>query len=259
MHGNTDISHIPLPGVRLAQHHVATDFAEALRLANELGYPLWVRSNGKLDARFCARLNTPDDLPLVYQQAAKRGSAGVVLQHAVDAPLFQVWNHTLFQVSLSDDPPYRLTEGIVTLAREDHPGISHLAAAVASHFTDVFEAEIALTADGLLLTGVWTHPTLPLAVDACCNNAAPATAVCWLTSRSGRVTEVTGIPEAQALPGVQSVQVNVQPGDLLQHVVDQAGRDKLGYVVAIGATPNEALSHARAAAERIQIQTTVML
>ena len=86
-----------------------------------------------------------------------------------------------------------------------------------------------------------------------------AAAVCWIPSRSGEVTEVTGVSEAQSMPHVHDVAVNVRPGDMVGHIEDVLSRDRIGWVIACADTPDTALAAAQAACGRIAVLTNPML
>lgn len=77
----------------------------------------------------------------------------------------------------------------------------------------------------------------------------------WLNSPSGVVESVQGVDAARALPGVAEIMVGAAPGQTLGHVVDEATRDRLGFVVAVGSSAALAHDRAEAACRSIQIQT----
>jgi biotin carboxylase len=67
---------------------------------------------------------------------------------------------------------------------------------------------------------------------------------------TGEVAAVTGVPAAEALPGVVSVEVGKEVGDRLTAEVTDS-RQRAVAARAVGATPDEALARARAAAEAV--------
>lgn len=81
------------------------------------------------------------------------------------------------------------------------------------------------------------------------------TAVYWIPSRAGVITEITGIDEARALAGVEELHVYVKPGDTVTHIVDCVGRDRIGYVMTTGDTVQEAIATAKRAQEICCIHT----
>ena len=80
-------------------------------------------------------------------------------------------------------------------------------------------------------------------------------AACWLYARAGVIEAVKGSDEARGIAGVQSVVVNARPGDLVRHLENSESRDRLGYVLAIGATFDVALRTAEAGCRMIDIRT----
>jgi len=85
------------------------------------------------------------------------------------------------------------------------------------------------------------------------------TAVYWIPSRSGVVTEVTGVDEARAMDGVMDVVINVQSGDTLGHIIDCVSRDRIGHVYAAADTPEEAMAIAKRARDAIEVHTNPTL
>jgi hypothetical protein len=86
-----------------------------------------------------------------------------------------------------------------------------------------------------------------------------AVSIRWLHSWSGIVEEILHTDEASEMPGVLQVELCVETGDKLRHVVDVRSRDRLGYVVATGATSGEAQEVSQKAADRIYIQRKTIL
>ena len=72
----------------------------------------------------------------------------------------------------------------------------------------------------------------------------------FLLAPPGRLVRIEGIEEARALPGVQLAYVYREPGDLLPQVA--RGADRAGFVLATGATRDEALLAAARACETIR-------
>ncbi|MEO1513101.1 MAG: ATP-grasp domain-containing protein, partial [Planctomycetota bacterium] len=69
----------------------------------------------------------------------------------------------------------------------------------------------------------------------------------------GRVTAVTGLDEARAMPGIAGAEVYVNPGDVVSPLTD--GSKRAGHVLACGASRAEAEARARAAMDVINIVT----
>lgn len=81
-----------------------------------------------------------------------------------------------------------------------------------------------------------------------------AAAVRFSRHRPGRVTSIEGVNEAQGLPGVVKVEVRAEVGMDVPEMRDTWTR--LGFVVAVGATPEEAAKRAEAAREAVRITVT---
>lgn len=87
------------------------------------------------------------------------------------------------------------------------------------------------------------------------NPPEQAAAIAWLNASSGEVTAIEGEAEAEALDGVEAVFVRAAPCDIIRHIVDQAGRDTLGFVVTTGPDLETAEQRASAAASTVAIRT----
>ncbi|MGW5214343.1 ATP-grasp domain-containing protein [Streptomyces sp. NPDC004051] len=82
---------------------------------------------------------------------------------------------------------------------------------------------------------------------------ARAAATWFATACPGVVTDVTGWQEAAASPGVVTAAPDVAPGDTVTPL--RGSDDRCGAVIAVGATPDEALDRARAALSLVRIVT----
>ena len=78
-------------------------------------------------------------------------------------------------------------------------------------------------------------------------------AIRYLTPQSGRVLSVDGLAEAEQMPGVKIVEVDVGAGDVVPEITSSLTR--VGHVIAEGATAAEAIANAEAARDAIRIQT----
>jgi len=85
---------------------------------------------------------------------------------------------------------------------------------------------------------------------------AEAAALYWIPTRSGVVTEIRGLDAARAVEGVREVVMTAKPGDVMGHVVDCPTRDRVGYVVATGATTAAAVGAAKRARDCCEVVTT---
>ena len=80
-----------------------------------------------------------------------------------------------------------------------------------------------------------------------------AAAVRFLTPEPGRVVEVTGVDAVRADPAFVDLQVEVAPGDEVPPLA--WNEDKVGHVIARGATATEAITHSRRLAAAIHVRT----
>jgi len=92
----------------------------------------------------------------------------------------------------------------------------------------------ALSADGLPATG------------------SDGAAVVFLVPPTGRLVEVEGVAEAEALPGVHWVRVYRRPGHVFGPLV--RGADRAGAVLVTGADREEALERGRRAADAVRFR-----
>ncbi|MEV0318305.1 ATP-grasp domain-containing protein [Streptomyces sp. NPDC050658] len=78
-------------------------------------------------------------------------------------------------------------------------------------------------------------------------------AVRFLTPEPGRVVAVTGVDVVRADPAYVDLRLTVRPGDVVRPLT--WNEDKVGHVVARGATAAEAIAHSRRLAEAVHIRT----
>lgn len=248
-------------------------------------YPAWIRTtNG-----FCARVTHEEDWALMGALAAKRNDGSpMLLQPCFDDRVYSA-------LGRRQDRYFELLSVLQTVCSEGHYRVPmqhtapsglddaafHLLLANIHKVGETLpegrygvELEYILRDDTPLLTFVQVKSALPPAQAALLRSvqgidprqpmpapkphSAPA-AVGWIPYRSGVVKEVAGVDAARDLPGVVEVAMNVQTGITLGHIVDLETRDRGGYVVAVGDTPDEAQDRMRQAVARIQIVTRVML
>ncbi|MFP6598244.1 MAG: hypothetical protein VCC01_12365 [Candidatus Hydrogenedentota bacterium] len=91
------------------------------------------------------------------------------------------------------------------------------------------------------------------------DEADQAVSLRWLHSRSGIVEDVQHTDDVSETEGVMQLELCVEVGMTLRHVLDVESRDRLGYVVATGATSGEAREVSRKAVDRIYIQRKTIL
>jgi hypothetical protein len=64
---------------------------------------------------------------------------------------------------------------------------------------------------------------------------------------------------ARHAPGVLELHVGVRPADVLQHALDEASLNHVGYAIAAGYSRDQAIERAREATRRVQLVTTAMM
>jgi hypothetical protein len=72
----------------------------------------------------------------------------------------------------------------------------------------------------------------------------------FFTPGAGEILAIEGIEKAQALPGVRTVSIDLQPGDTIAPIISDGTRP--GYVITYGETRDEAVSRADAVEQTIK-------
>lgn len=78
-----------------------------------------------------------------------------------------------------------------------------------------------------------------------------ASAILFIEAKQGIIRGISGMDKAKNIPGVVKVGINCKVGD--KSVLIRSSLDRLGYVIAQGNTPEEALQTCRKAVEKIEI------
>jgi biotin carboxylase len=78
-------------------------------------------------------------------------------------------------------------------------------------------------------------------------------AVRFLTPKPGRVVEVTGVDAVRADPAFVDLQLDVEPGDVVPPLT--WNEDKVGHVIARGATAAEAIANGKRLVAAIDVRT----
>lgn len=81
-------------------------------------------------------------------------------------------------------------------------------------------------------------------------------AVRFLTPEPGRLVEVSGVDAVRGDPALLDLQLEVEPGDEVPPLT--WNEDKVGHVIARGATATEAIAHARRLAAAIHVRTELV-
>lgn len=77
-------------------------------------------------------------------------------------------------------------------------------------------------------------------------------AVRFFTPPAGTLAAVRGADEAATMPGVEVMQLDAEPGDVINPLRD--ARDRIGHVIASGIDPEAARARAAAAVERVEFE-----
>ncbi|MBI1317346.1 MAG: hypothetical protein GC168_00170 [Candidatus Hydrogenedens sp.] len=273
-------------GVRVAPGILACDRDEG-RLAAAQGArgPLWLKSVGEGNPRFCMELQFPEDLSLGFIQAIQRSTSNAVLvQRGENGPVYRLHcdrelrpvSPVMAEASLAPDSPYRVVMELTLpgdLSSERAQQLSAIARRTEALLEDDsrrwLEIEVVCTEAGPVLTDVWLSST-PTVIMTALQRAGldgmphggdngSAFSVAWLRSRSGVIRRIEGLERARALRSVVDVVVHATLGDVVGHVVDKQSRDRLGYVLAKGDTPTDARNHALHGRGLIFIETEIAM
>ena len=77
-------------------------------------------------------------------------------------------------------------------------------------------------------------------------------AILFLLPPNGRITEISGVEEAKAVPGVHTVEIQCKVGQLTGQL--ESGASRIGYVIAQAQTPEQAVEVCREAMDKIVIR-----
>lgn len=250
------------------------DSLEAAQAAAEaLDAPLWVRAAGGSCDAFCMLVEHKADMRLAFAKARNVAVGNAILvQRAIGGEVYRVVGRRtghafelagifrqtmlpgLFRVPMAYVTPCGLEKG-PRAALHDLAARTGAEAALGPGWA---EFEWVFSESGPVLTYVEPKPGPDPLLGELLRLASvtqQAAAVCWMHAGSGVVVEVTGISQAGALPGVERVVVQAAPGDTLGHIVDARARDRIGYVIAAGPAPGEAMDTARRACCCIEVVT----
>lgn len=282
-------------GARIAPCRRAATLQEAEAAARDLGVPLWARSvedTGGFCMQVEHAGDLPLAIAKVRKRAGA-ADAPLLLQQAVDAPVVRVigfqMGRTYAPVEIIEES---YSEGLyrVPMMLAAPAGLD--ADAYAAIIAAAYRAAAALpSASGVLEMSFALDAQTPALLDVRCSDkpdpfhtrllrialgvdldaeaarvaggmppiAAPtrgmAAVIKWLEAPSGALATIEGLAAARALPGIEAVTVNLQPGDVIRHMADTAARDRIGWVIATGPVRGIALARAQAAIAAIQFRT----
>ena len=266
-------------------------------IASTLGVPLWVSPCAVCSGSPRMRVDQEADLVLAMNKARKNSRTGLIhIQRALEGPLFRLYgfqfNGGYFPTEVVEEilppSPYAVPAGAGVPANLSGAAYQQLVSASQKVVRTLPPGDCMLEMEFAVLDGAPTLAGIQVALppnevvirllelaygidlDAdmlrVAMGEAPrevatrglAAAARWLRSHSGIVEEILGVDAAQALAGVREVHVNVSPGLTLGHVVDEASRDRLGYVVATAGQRAAADALADKACASIEIVTRLL-
>lgn len=280
-------------GVPTIPFRPAVSEDEAVRAAQSLGEPVIVQAvEGTEGARSRYVQHLPE-VGLAYRQVTRHAeSKRVLVTHPATAvrhsAYFYVYKGRVQPAALVDvvAEPRFMYPTLISVPGSIEQEVSmplaelgHRVATAVRFTTGVLRVDVLETPIGLQVAGAdmcpisnWLPFDLPrlsgitdLYQSALhlCSGQEPAhvapgersAAIAWLHARSGEVAAIEGTDAVQQTDNVEAVCVRIQAGDIIRHIVDQAGRDELGFVVATGLDTPTAADGASRAAAAIQIHT----
>ena len=267
----------------------ARNSRDATDAARELGLPVTVSPVDSVACKGVREAAYAEDVPLAFSLACRASTGSHVLIESKMAGdglyLEGIANDGDIQVAgilgrEPCDPPGCYDRGVFASPRMDDEEVRRVTtdALGAIGFTSgYFHAEVFLTQDGPRVIGMAPYPiclrlpgdpirlasgidTLAVSIQLAVGERPDrepkhegGAAIYWIAAQPGVVTEIGGIEEARAVPGVKEVVVAAEHGDVLGHAVDEEGRDRIGYVIATGANAAEAKCAAQRAAALCRI------
>ncbi len=279
-------------GVPQPRSRVCRDLAEAAAAAGELGYPCVLKAPDRQGQKGLALVRSREELPAAVELAlaaartpvclveeAVPGEEVTVIAFSVggqfvpllvtdrllaEPPAFGV---ALAHVFPSEQPGAEDAVAVAQAAAEalgieegptytqvllspDGPRIGELAARLGGgHDAELCRAAVGVDLNGLAIAAALGEPVdvpepLPQVGGAVTR---------FLVAPEGRLEEVQGLDEAQALDGVVTVRSYRGPGFVFGPL--RRGGDRAGAVLAVGSSREEALERAGRAAERIRFVT----
>ena len=279
-------------GIASPAFRSCTTVEQAERAANELGLAVVVKPSDSAGSRGVSWVGDPGGVIAAYERAMAFSKMGVVVVEAymegveLSVEAF-VYHDRMYVMGLSDkirtQPPYLLDTAVLfpsiqpeQLQREAVDLVERAVAALGVDQSAI-HAEVMVTPEGLSMVElaargsgfkVFTHmlpwhcgidvieASLRMAVGESPvleTSAKRGAVLVFPSTRPGHVRSVSGIEEARTVDHVTDVEVYVQPGGVLKPLT--SGADRLGHIIALADTREEAEKAAREAEQLIQLET----
>lgn len=280
-------------GVEHPWYYVVTNPSDTFDVLHKVNYPCIAKPTDNSGSRGIMLAHNPEELLTAVAYSAKNGRGGAVIieeylqgpEVSVEIIVYHGVPHIL-QITdkLTTGAPHFVEMGHAqpsSLAKEDLKKISDLAcrSVKAVGLTDgPAHVEIILTASGPKMVelgarmggGCITTHLVPLStgidmvkatIDICLNQEPDLTptihrgsAIRFFAPPCGIIQSIERIDEATHLPNVKEIAFTKQVGDRSVPLV--SGADRVGYVIAQCATPDEAIASCEKALQTIQFHIT---
>lgn len=280
-----------MPAVRFRK---CMNAEEARGFCRELGVPVILKPVSGTGSEGVCRVDSPEGVDDAWTRMAGSASQGVLAEEFFDGPEYSVETltidgvHRLIVVTekLTSDAPYFIESGHqmpAALASDDHEQIEaavfELLDAI-GHRLGPSHTELRLTAQGPRIIETHTRPGgdfLPVLVEGACGvdlvretlsciggktpfasedpaRPSAAMAIRFFTLSDVVITGITGLDDAATMPGIEHVVCDVAVGDSVGPPTSSDSRQ--GFIVARGATLDEAQQRVMAAIARVGFETT---
>ncbi len=246
---------------------------QARDAASKLGLPLWIAADESCTRNVIVQLEHMEDIPLAFSRAVRKSILkAVVLMRPIQGAAYYVDGSVIdgvFRASGvishdSGEAPFffdRTSSAEPSLSVQERNSIENCASDALSAFEcrdGAAHVDVRMTDDGPVVMDVFVTPAalrfpadlihMSRGIDTIANALSIAVAdtpqleapakrgavLHWIPTHSGVITEVRGLEEARAIPGIERIVVGVKPGDPMRHIVDCESRDRVGYVLASG-------------------------
>ncbi|MEW6715926.1 MAG: ATP-grasp domain-containing protein [Chloroflexota bacterium] len=278
-------------GLPQPAYKVVADYDEAIRVAKEIGFPLVIKpTDCGGGQRGVSVVTDLDELPNAFYHAQRYvRNRRIIIEEYVEGIETQIesltWKGVTHTLTIPDkgvthDRPYRVTQSInfpgffSSYTIERIRELTARATAAVGITVGAAHPEMIVKPDGEVVLleiagrpggGPCFSPTpfLVCGVDMVQELAKillgeqpnlrsrrlKGAVIRFLFPPSGRVREIRGVREAWTLPGIVDIQIDPQSGSVLPEIT--SGVERAGYIVATGATREEAIAVADAAERTI--------